>query len=69
VMFFKGGVFLRAQGAVKAVAKDLSFDRAVVYAVWKRHSPRRDRCLPCPIAARRGTTLAAHAGGRGLGAD
>ncbi|MFT6396259.1 MAG: hypothetical protein ACJAYU_001002, partial [Bradymonadia bacterium] len=34
-MFFKGGVFLRAQGAVKAVAKDLSFDRAVVYAVWE----------------------------------
>ena len=35
VMFFKEGVFLRAQGAVKAFAKKLSFEKAVVYAVWE----------------------------------
>ncbi len=35
VMFFKAGLFLRAQGGVKSVAKDINFERAVVYAVWE----------------------------------
>lgn len=40
VMFFKEGVFLRAQGAVKSLARKLSFERAVLYAVWEDPSVR-----------------------------
>lgn len=34
-MFFKAGVFVRADGGVKQIARTLSFDEAVVYAVWE----------------------------------
>ena len=40
VMFFKEGVFLRSQGAVKSLARKLAFDKAVLYVVWEDPSVR-----------------------------
>ncbi|MCB9519701.1 MAG: hypothetical protein H6699_02345 [Myxococcales bacterium] len=34
IVLFKSGFFARAQGGVERLARDASFDRAVVYAVW-----------------------------------